>query len=243
MTRGRTIRKRRHVSVARFINSGTQSGAPISGTHSSQSCSRCRHGFCYLCSGNNSGLPRACQLRRRESIPRTTRVETRPKLATRDTFEAVTALDSSFATAFLPGAPRRAGPPRRRPVELGAMYSRRSGCDRRCGVVFSKYRDHYPTPTRQRDDGTQLGPRRRRQGVCPRSLSGEPDVENVDVAEILLQDGGHTMPTTGLGRPAVSVAVVPRSISATHVWIESASQRRHSAESRTGASQTSFRGM
>ena len=109
--------------------------------------------------------------------------------------------------------------------------------------MFFLHRDHYPTPTRQRDDDTQLGPRRRRRGVCRRSLSGEPDVENVDVAVILLQDGGHTMPTTGLGRPAVSVAVVPRSLSATHVWIESASQRRHSAESRTGASQTSFRGM
>ena len=117
------------------------------------------------------------------------------------------------------------------------MYSRRSGCNRRCGVVFFLHRDHYPTPTRQRDDGTQLGPGRRRRGVCRRSLSGEPDVENVDVAEILLQDGGHTMPTTGLGRPAVSVAVVPRSLSATHVWIESASQRRHSAESRSGAAQ------
>ena len=182
-------------------------------------------------------------MRRRESLPRTTRVETRPKPAARDALEAVSALDSSFATAFLPGAPASGSTPARRPVELGAMYSRRSGCNRRCGVVFFLHRDHYPTPTRQRDDDTQLGPRRRRRGVCRRSLSGEPDVENVDVAEILLQDGGHTMPTTGLGRPAVSVAVVPRSLSATHVWIESASQRRHSAESRTGASQTSFRGM
>ena len=182
-------------------------------------------------------------MRRRESLPRTTRVETRPKPAARDALEAVTALDSSFATAFLPGAPASGSAPASMTSGAGAMYSRRSGCNRRCGVVFFLHRDHYPTPTRQRDDDTQLGPRRRRRGVCRRSLSGEPDVENVDVAEILLQDGGHTMPTTGLGRPAVSVAVVPRSLSATHVWIESASQRRHSAESRTGASQTSFRGM
>ena len=158
-------RNRHRKSGARFINSTTESGAPIGGTHSSQSCSRCRHGFCYLCSGNNSGLPRACQLRRRESLPRTTRVETRPKLAARDALEAVTVLDSSFATALLPGAPASGFRRRRRPVELGAMYSRRSGCNRRCGVVFFLHRDHYPTPTRQRDDDTQLGPRRRRRGV------------------------------------------------------------------------------
>ena len=117
------------------------------------------------------------------------------------------------------------------------MYYRRSGHVRRCGTGFRSGDNHIPTPAGQHIDDTQLGPRRRRRGVCRRSLSGEPDVENVDVAEILLQDGGHTMPTTGLGRPAVSVAVVPRSLSATHVWIESASQRRHSAESRSGASQ------
>ena len=57
------------------------------------------------------------------------------------------------------------------------------------------------------------------------------DVENVDVVENLLQDGGHTMPPTSLGRPAERAAVKGRPPSATRVRIEFASQGRHSQSS------------
>ena len=58
--------------------------------------------------GNNSARAwpsKGWQLRRRESSPGTERFETGPSGAVRDALEGVTALDSSFATAFLPGAP------------------------------------------------------------------------------------------------------------------------------------------
>ena len=53
------------------------------------------------------------------------------------------------------------------------------------------------------------------------------DVENVDVVEILLQDGGHTMPLTSVRRPAERAAVKGRPPSATCVRIEFAIQGRH----------------
>ena len=40
-------------------------------------------------------------------------------------------------------------------------------------------------------------------------IRGGLGLENVNVAESILQDGGHTMPTTRCGRPAVSAAVAP----------------------------------
>ena len=163
--------------------------------------------------------------------------------AAHDALEAAAVLDLTCASTFLPGVPA---------IISNGVDDRWSWV--RCvlvgpvviGGVRSYFLNTVITVQHRLDNGTTVLHSVPGAGIETSRATDFPaamGVDDADVVEILLQEGGHTMPTTGFGRPAVIAAVVPRSISATHVWIESASQRRHSAESRSGASQTSFRGM